>query len=291
MPPLCVCLKPVWRTDVPLRLEPASHGPRTEEAPLDAGPADGAALQLALRLREEVPGLRVLALSVGPPAAEPTLREALAAGADEALRVWGAHWPPRSGDVDGSGDATQTLAIAAAEALRPRRPMLVLAGEQSSDTSHECFAAFLAGALQADFAHRVTRLRYEPDGWHALVLLERGYGQPLMLRAPAVATVSAQLPRPGYAALPAWLSSLRAEVPLANVASAGPLPALTHLRVPRPRVKAQPLPGRGLGADERIHAMVTLEAGGGGALLASEPPELQADALLALLRERGYLPR
>ncbi|HKI96865.1 MAG TPA: hypothetical protein VKB51_00190 [bacterium] len=288
-PLLCVCMKPVWRTDVPLRLDAGGHGPRAGEALSATNAADLSALQLALSLREAEPSLRVLALSVGPPAAEAVLREALATGADEALRVWGTHWPPAGDAVDGTGNLTRAHATAAAEALAERAPLLILAGERSADTGHECFGAFLAAALGAAFAHRITEARREGTGWQVAVRLERGYGQPLELPAPAVVTVSAQLPRPGYAALPAWLTSRRASIPVQAAAGPLPEPAPTTLRVPVPRVKQHPTQGRGLDAEARIHGMVALEAQGGGTVLANQPPEAQADAILALLRERGYL--
>jgi electron transfer flavoprotein beta subunit len=291
-PLLCVCMKPVWRTDVPLRLDEAAHAPRPGEALRAANAADLAALQLALGLRAAEPALRVLALSVGPPAAEGLLREALAAGADEALRVWGADWPAGAA-VDAAGDLTRAHAVAAARALRGRcggagAPALVLAGERSADTGQESFGAFLAAELGAAFAHRITAARRGWVGWRVMVRLERGYGQALELPAPAVATVSAQLPRPGEASLPAWLASRRAAIPVLSVDGPAPRAGATTLRVPVPRVKHHPVPGQGLDAEARIRAMVTLEAGQGGALLAGETPEAQAEAILTLLRERGY---
>jgi len=204
---ICVCLKPVWRTDVPLRLDAAGRAPRAAEALAVANGADLAALRLALELRAALPGGRVLALTVGPPAAAAVLREALAAGADEVLRVWGADWPAAEPPVDGTGGVARALAAAAAEALRPRAPRLVLTGERSADQGQELFGGFLAAALGADFAHRATDVRPAGAGWQATALLERGYGQVLTLAAPALATVSERLPRPSYAALPAWLAS------------------------------------------------------------------------------------
>jgi electron transfer flavoprotein beta subunit len=293
-PLLCVCMKPVRRTDVPLRLDAAAQAPRAEESLLAPDPADLAALRLALELRGALPGARVLALSVAGPETEALLREGLAAGADEVLRVWGAAWPePEPGaapPLDASGGATRARALAAAAALRARAPALVLAGERSADSGGECFGAYLAAALGAAFAHRVTAVRPRPGGagWDVTVRLERGYGQALALPAPAVATVSAQLPRPGYAALPAWLASRAAAVPVARVETPPPTPAPTHLRLPVPRVKRTHVPAAGLSAEERIQAMVTLPAGAGGTVLAGQPPEAQAEAILALLRERGY---
>jgi electron transfer flavoprotein beta subunit len=327
MPPavlLCVCLRPAWRTDVPLRLHPAGAALRGEDALAVTGPAELAALQLALTLRDRLrEGLgasaRVLALSVAPPAAEGVLREALAAGADEVLRVWGrdgsstadaepgtpagtrsgapSGTPP--GVVDAAGDATRALARAAASVLRPRAPALVLTGERSGDSGHEVFGGFLAAELGAAFAHRATEAEpAAPDGsrWRVTVRLERGYGQVLELAAPAVITVAASLPRPGYAGLPAWLASRRAAVP-ALVPTIEPATPPTHaarrgettLRVPVPRVKRYTVPGQGLSAEARIRAMVTLEAQGGGTLLSDASPEAQAEAVLRLLGERGYL--
>lgn len=292
MPPaplLCVCIKPAVRTDVHLRLDEAGHAPRADEVLLAANAADLAALQLALSLRGRHAELRVLALSVGAPAAEGVLREALAAGADEALRAWGGAWPDDAGTFDGSADSTQAHAVAAAELLRPRAPLLVLAGERSADRGNECFGAFLAAALGAAFAHRVTEVRREDAGWRVTARLERGYGQELALASPAVVTVSAQLPKPGHAALPAWLASREAAVPLVAVDAPPPPAVSTRLRVPVPRVKRTHAPQPGLSAEQRIQAMVTLEARGGGTVLGGEPPEAMADAMLRLLHERGYL--
>ena len=49
-------------------------------------PADAAALEMALRLRAHADV--VTALTVGPEETETVLREALASGADNALRIW-----------------------------------------------------------------------------------------------------------------------------------------------------------------------------------------------------------
>lgn len=289
---ICVCIKPVWRTDVALRLHPAGHGVRAEEALRVPNGADLAALRLALTLRVAHPELRVLAVTVGPAADEPVLREALADGTDEVLRIEPAALPAAPGAVDASGVDTRARATAVAGALRPRSPALVLTGDRSADSGAECFGGFLAQALGADFAHRVTALRRDGDGWQATVRLERGYGQELRLAAPAVLTVPAQLPRPAYAALPDWLAARQAAVPVAAAGAApdaGPADAETTLRVPVPRVKRYTVPPATLGAEARIQAMVTFRpAGTGGTVVTGGTPREQAEAVLALLRDRGY---
>ena len=51
-------------------------------------PASARALDLALSLEATQPGTEVTAIHLGPPRAEPWLRQALARGCDRAVRVW-----------------------------------------------------------------------------------------------------------------------------------------------------------------------------------------------------------
>lgn len=289
---LIVCLKPVWRTDVALRLDESGRAVRAEEATRGLGAADLAALRRALDLRDggTVGPARVLALTVGPQPAAEALREALAAGADEAVRVWGADWPTDAADaLDGAAGTTRALAEAAAAVAAPREPALVLCGERSGDTGHECFGAFLARALGAAHAHRAAELAAADGGWRVGVKLERGYVQAMTLARPAVVTVAAGGARPAYASLPAWMESRRAAIPVADPGTPRPSAPHTTLRAPVPRVKRYTVPPSDLGAEARIRAMVTLESGGGGTLVEAEAGAgAQAEAILRLLRERGY---
>jgi electron transfer flavoprotein beta subunit len=143
-PLVVVCLRhAAARADVDLltgAVRPAAHG---------AGPAAAelAALELGLRFAAAWQG-RVLAVSAGPPAADETLRDALAAGAAEVLRV---DWP-EADYLDGLAADEQALAAALAGALRPGRPALVLCGDRSADRGTGALPAFLAhelGAAQA----------------------------------------------------------------------------------------------------------------------------------------------
>jgi electron transfer flavoprotein beta subunit len=139
-----VCLRhAAARADVDLltgAVRPAVHG-------AGPAPAELAALELGLRFAAAWHG-EVLAVTAGPPGADATLRDALAAGAAGALRV---DWP--EGDyLDGLAADEQALAVALASALRPRRPALVLCGDRSADRGTGALPAFLAhelGAAQA----------------------------------------------------------------------------------------------------------------------------------------------
>ena len=127
-PPLVVaCLKLVdSRPDV----DPLSAAVRTDARSAGPSPADEAALEWALRLGRAW-GLATVAVSAGGPAADPMLRDALAAGATGAWRV----------DVDADAPSAD-VAAAVAEALRPH-PALVVCGAWSLDRGSGAFPAFL----------------------------------------------------------------------------------------------------------------------------------------------------
>ena len=69
-----------------LALDPATGRLRRDGVPLAINPFDRRALLEALRLKAEI-GATVVALSMGPPAAEAALRECLGLGVDRAVHL------------------------------------------------------------------------------------------------------------------------------------------------------------------------------------------------------------
>jgi electron transfer flavoprotein alpha/beta subunit len=291
---LVTCLKAVWRTDTALRLQSSGRAVNPDGREPMLNPADRSALGLALEVARRLPAqsspVQVQALAVGPPAWEGLLRDALAWGATAALRVWHADWPAdRPLDLDGSAETTRLHAHAAAAALRPLAPALVLVGQRSGDAGHECFGAFLAQALGAAYAHRVTEVEPIAGGWRVVAELERGYAQRMELAAPAVLSIPPHLPGPPDAGLPAWLRSRTAAIAHASAELAAPPRAATTARAPIPRVKRHTVLPATLSAEERIRALVTLPSGSGGTVVGAEhSADQQADAILTLLKSRGY---
>lgn len=287
---IVVCLKSCRRTDVPLRLGPEGRPRNDDAAASQPTPHELAPLLAAVALKGQMPGreVRITAISVGPHAWEPLLRQALASGADEVMRVWGKDWGPAAA---GSTSAdTRVASIAAAEAITRIQPELVLAGERSRDTGHECFGALLAQRLGMPFAHRTVELVPQDGGWQVRVKLDRGYTQDLALSRPAVVTLAGQPPELPHASLPQWLQAQSAQIPLAP---ASPIAARIHradLRPPLPRVKRYTLPEEGLDAEGRIRAIVSLPATDAGTILPQDlGAEEQARRMADFLKERGYL--
>ena len=83
---IVVCIKQVPDTNE-VRLDPVTNTLIRDGVPSIINPDDKSGLEVALRLKDENPDIHVTVLSMGPPQAQESLREALAMGADEGILV------------------------------------------------------------------------------------------------------------------------------------------------------------------------------------------------------------
>ncbi|TVT44935.1 putative mycofactocin-associated electron transfer flavoprotein [Amycolatopsis rhizosphaerae] len=263
-------------------VDPLTGEVRTDARTSGASAADRAALEHALRLAEAFGG-RCLAVTVGPPAAEEMLREALAAGAHEVLRIEGPE-PGRTVGEDGH-DTARLLA-----AGLPARPDIVVCGDRSADRGTGGTPAFLAHELGACQALGLLELSVEDGRLRALRRLDGGRRERLAVSLPAVCSVEPAGTLLRRAPLPAVLAARRAEVPaVAPVDAASGHGPDGVVRPYRPRPRALPAPA-GAEPHQRLLALT-------GALVERTPPKVlrpptpaeAARELLDYLRERGYL--
>jgi electron transfer flavoprotein beta subunit len=288
MPVIVAALSWSWReTDV----DPLTGAVRANLRDRGPNSSELAALEHALRLAErwDAP---VVAATVAPAGADEMLRDALAAGAAQALRVEPPRWmarPRPSGLVGGERESAAALAAA----LRHHYgvPDLVLCGDLAADRATGSFPAFLAASLGA--AQALGCVRLEPADERALRVhrrLDGGRREVLIVRPPAVVSVEAAGVRLRRAGLPATLSRHNAPITVADAPAAAAAPLIgilaSHPYRPRPRE----LPGPAGTALRR-----TLELT--GALAQRTPPTVigplladqAASELLAYLRRCGYL--
>ena len=296
-PLVVVCLRhAAARPDVDLltgAVRPPVHG-------AGPAPAELAALELGLRFAEAWPG-RVLAVTAGPPVAEATLRDALAAGAAEVLRV---DWP-EADYLDGLATDEHALAAALAAALRPRRPALVLCGDRSADRGTGALPAFLAHELGAAQALGLVSLTLpgdasgpaaaDPGATRLGLVGERrlagGWRERLRISLPAVCSVEAAGISLRRAALDAMLASRRAGVPVVRPAAAA---AGSRARggggAPppyRPRNHEVPAAPAGAARERLAELSGVLVQRDPPMLLGPATPEEAAAALLDFLRKTG----
>ncbi len=128
-------------------------------------PLDLAALAVALKARESEGGA-IVAFSMGPPAAEEALREALALGVDEAVLLT---------DRDFAGADTWATAKTLAAALKARGPFdLLLAGEKATDGETGQVGPEVATFLGCPFATSVGGVEFGAEAVRVRRLVEEG---------------------------------------------------------------------------------------------------------------------
>jgi electron transfer flavoprotein beta subunit len=287
-PLIGACLKWVERRP---EVDPLTGEVATDARTSGAGEADQAALEWALRLGEAWGG-DVVAVTAGTAEAEPVLRDALAAGADRAVRV----------DLP-AGAASAAVAAGLAAALTGAAA--VVCGDWSLDRGSGSVPAFLAARLGAAQALGLVAIEIDVPGRgtsglaaHAPSVraerrLDGGRRERLSVAAPMVLSVEGR-DRLRRADLDGLLRARAAPIEVvATPAAAAALSAdapLLRTGPYRPRARVLPPPAGG-SVRERILALT-------GALVDRAPPELvtldpaaAADRLLAQLRAWGYLDR
>jgi len=169
-----------------ITLDPETGTVKREGIPLVINPLDRNAVEEALRLKEEKGGT-VAALSMGPPAAEGPLREALALGVDRAVLL--------SDRAMAGADTLATARVLAAGARYLGDFDLILCGAESFDGGTAQVGPELAQFLGLPHASYVTSAREKGGLLEVEAKVEDGRKK-LQVRLPALLTVSRELNRP-----------------------------------------------------------------------------------------------
>jgi electron transfer flavoprotein beta subunit len=283
---IAVCLKQV-PDPATVEVDPLTAALDARRMLYIAGPADTAALEVALRLAGAEG--HVSALSVGPPAADAVLRLALAAGATEAQRLWASFLPLQA--------PAQTALLLAAWLQRGEAPDLVLCGARSSDQGSGQVPALLAEFLDWPVVCDVTQITVEDDLARVQRRLDRGAREELEVRLPAVLAVETGIARLRHASLTGLMRAERAAIPVSELDDLGlepadlAFPAATARMVTPPRPRTRPIftPDSARPAHERITQIITAGVTRKSGKVLEGPPEQMADALVEFLRERGFV--
>lgn len=289
---ITVCIAQVVDIEQPIEVGRGACGLDEEGLAHMLNPADACAMEAALQLRDRFPGSQVVAVSMGPARCDEALRDALAQGVDEAVRVWD--------DVLGGCDCRATARVLAAAAHKLGSD-IVVCGDRSLDGGSGILGAQIAELLGLPLLEDVVRVEVMLDERALLCELRLGGGLRAVERAglPAVLTIAAGVNVPRYPALrtrlaarsvviPCWsLSGLR--VGLGEVNEEGSALRTVALLRPPPDPRGLFKPSSDLSGQERY--MVAI--GGGveerqGGLCEGSPDELAAQ-IVADLEQGGFL--
>jgi electron transfer flavoprotein beta subunit len=204
-----VCVKQVPDT-TQIKVDPVTGTLIREGVPFIINPFDTHAVEEGLRLKDKY-GLHVVAISMGPPNAEVTLRKAIALGADESVLL--------SDRVFGGADtlATSMVLSEAIRRLAAREEVaLVLCGLQTIDGDTAQTGPGIATRLgysqltlvdrieDLDLKGKTVKVRRKLEGRHEIV------ESPL----PALMTVVREINTPRYPTLPRRIMAEKATITL-----------------------------------------------------------------------------
>jgi electron transfer flavoprotein beta subunit len=181
MQKIMVCIKRVVDYNVRVRVKPDGSGVMLDGVKMSVNPFDEIALEEALRIKERVGNVEVVAVSIGISDTQQQLRTALAMGADRAILV------QSDAPVESLTAAQVFLALAKKE-----NPQIIFLGKQAIDDDANQTGQMLAALWerpQATYASKV-----EITGDKATITRE--------IDLPAVITVDLRLNEPRYAKLP-----------------------------------------------------------------------------------------
>lgn len=185
-----VAVKRVIDYNVKIRVKPGHSDVDLTNVKMAMNPFCEIAVEEAVRLKEKGVASEVVAVTVGPKAAQEQLRTAMALGADRAIHVQ-------------TDDKVESLAVAKLlkGVVDEEQPGLIILGKQAIDTDNNQtgqMLAALAGLPQGTFASEV-----DVEGDKVAVTREIDGGlQTLELSLPAIVTTDLRLNEPRYAKLP-----------------------------------------------------------------------------------------
>ncbi|MCL2336486.1 MAG: electron transfer flavoprotein subunit beta/FixA family protein [Firmicutes bacterium] len=150
-------------------------------------PLDEHAVSEAVSIKKSHPGTEVVALSMGPPAAEKVLREACARGADRGILL--------SHKAFGGSDTIATSRVLAAAIRKVGDVDLVLAGEKATDGETGQTGPMTATLLDMPVITFVHRLTVSDKHIIAQRMVEEGVEE-LQVNLPALVTVVKDINNP-----------------------------------------------------------------------------------------------
>jgi electron transfer flavoprotein beta subunit len=221
---ILVAVKRVIDYNVKIRVKTDQTGVETANVKMSMNPFDEIAVEEALRIREAGAASEVVAVSIGAPKCQETLRTALAMGADRGILVEMASEP-------------QPLAVSKILAALVERetPEIVMLGKQAIDDDSNQTGQMLAALLgwpQGTFASKVV---FKGGAVEVTREIDGGL-ETVSLTLPSVISTDLRLNEPRYATLPNIMKAKKKPIDTYTPDALGVevAPRLTVLRVTEP---------------------------------------------------------
>lgn len=222
-----VAVKRVIDYNVNIRIKADNSGVETANVKMSMNPFDEIAVEEAIRLKEKGVATETVVVTLGPTAAQETLRTAMAMGIDRAIHV------PVETDVQSLG-----VARALKKIIEKENPDIVLLGKQAIDQESNQTGAILAAQLgwaQGTFASKIEIA----DGKATVTREIDGGLETILLKLPAVITADLRLNTPRFATLPNIMKAKKRPLETIQIADLGVdvTPTVQTVKVSSPPVR------------------------------------------------------
>jgi electron transfer flavoprotein beta subunit len=288
---IIVCAKQIRHTYARTGISPESHYICPEDGVYRVNPHDEAALELALRLKDEGEKITVTLLTLGPMIAQHEIQRCLAAGADDLYQIKANGHPPSHSDPLDQPDPWVKSDLLA-RAARELGGDLVLCGKESLDKSSGQVGALLAHRLDRPFVSAITDLSLDETGGILQVQRSAGRGirEIIECRLPAVLSVDLG----SDLRLPKFAQRQWAEAYIPRQLDYGADvddPKIVCIRrfQPRPRPKMVSAPDSRLHAYDRIMQLLTGSTVEKKGEILAGSPESQVEGIISFLKTYGFL--
>jgi electron transfer flavoprotein beta subunit len=243
-----VCIKQVADTETRVRV--GADGRTLDPAGVTwvLNPFDEFAVEEALRIREKQGAGEIVAISLGGPGVQTTLRNALALGADRAIHL----------KTDAVAPDSLAVARALAAEIGGLKADLVWFGKQAADDDQAQVGPMVAELLDLPCATAVGKL--ELDGTRAMAEREiEGGCESVELTLPAVLTAEKGLNEPRYASLKGIMAAKKKSIDEKPAQLGEPRLEIVAFELPPPR-KGGRVVGQGVEALPELVRLLREEA-------------------------------
>lgn len=207
-----VCVKQVPATDTRIRVNADATAILTDDVKFEINPYDEYALEAGLQLKQAGKATEVVVFTLGGADSEQRIRDALARGADRAVRVD----DPALAGSDALGVARALAAAMSAEGIG-----LVFAGRQAIDGDSSAVPAMLAELLGWSQVSWVDKFSVEGGGFQAQRAAGGGVREVVTGSLPAVVTCDKGLNTPRSSTLPGIMAAKKKVIAVKSLADLG----------------------------------------------------------------------
>lgn len=245
---IAVCIKRVPDTETRVRIGGDDASIDEGGVKFIVGPYDEFAIEEALQRRDKAGGGEVVAIALGPEAAQETIRGALAMGADRGVLLKADKIP---------ADALAVAKALAAE-LKDGGYDLVLMGKMAVDDYHHAVGPMVAELLGLPCVTAIAKLELEGTKGVAEREIEGGV-EVVEFALPAVLTAEKGLNTPRYPALKGIMAAKKKPIEIKPAALGDVRVTVTGLAMP-PERKAGRIVGEGPDAVPELVRLLRAEA-------------------------------